>query len=246
MTVAEKEKGTMLEAKGTKTPEVEGKTPVSEKVSSEQAQKLYTQAELDAMLHAAKSEAGRKAKEIEQERDTLKSQLSAKEQEIEDIQSERDSVRQQIEELTADDPKKFDLIKRDKELRDEQRQLRAEKQALEAEKQAHAETIRIASETMREITIWDVASEYEGGDAVRLKALADTVEATTEEKIREVANILWKPKGETERKEPEKETLKPYSGYTEGGAKDTSGLSATQKIALGLKEGSKYVTKTNE
>lgn len=237
------EKGTRPEAeeqpKGSSP--AESGTPGSEGKESpeKEPQKLYTQADLDAMVHAAKSEAGRKAKEVERERDNLKTQLSAKEGEIEDIQFERETLQKQIEDLSSDDPKKFDLIQKDKQLRDEQRSLKAGKQALEADKQAHQEDIRIATETMREINIWDVASEYEGGDAVRLKALADTMEKNSLEEIRGVAEILWKPKGTKPKgEEPggKQAPLKPYSGHTDGGQLDFSKLTPSEKLQRQLEK----------
>lgn len=47
-------------------------------------------------------------------------------------------------------------------------------QALEADKQANQERVKLADDTLREISIWEIAAEYESGDPVKLKDLCDT------------------------------------------------------------------------
>jgi len=212
----------MLDAKGIKTPEAKGKTPEPKEVSSKEAlPKLYTQAEADALVHAAKSETGRRLKEIEVERDSLKAQILSKDNALEDIQDEIKSAKQQIDELTSDDPAKFDLVKKQRELREQERQIKADKSAIEQEK----ESLKPAQETKREVEIWEVASSFEDGDPIKLKALADSFEAKSKERYQQIAEILgWKPKGAEVKTEPEIEPMKPYPGLTEGGAHSLGNL----------------------
>jgi len=64
--VTESNKGTMAEAEGSSAPEAEVKTPepastVSPKEETEKVEEkpIYTKSQADALIHAAKSEAGR-------------------------------------------------------------------------------------------------------------------------------------------------------------------------------------------
>ena len=194
----------------------------------------FTREQLQKFVSDALTDQGRKHKtELEpviRERDTLKSQLQEKETELTGITEERENLQKQIEELASGDPKKFDLIKKDRELRDRERKLKADAQTLEQSKQAHAERVKLADETLREISVWEIATEYEGGDATKLKGLVDTFGATSEEQIRKVAETLWAKKGAT----PGASALKPYSGMTTGGTENYDNLKPEEKISKGL------------
>ncbi len=219
MAVAEEIRtGTMPAPEGTKPPERKGKTPEAEsKVSPEQEERLYTQGQADALVHAAKSEAGRKVKEIEAERDTLKSQMSSNETKVADIQAERDSLQEQIEELSSTDPKKFDLIKRDKTLRDQQRKFKENEQKLVDREQKLGEREKKVSGFEREVLIETIADEYEDGDSAKLKKAVSAFDNPTEEQIRTIAEIIFTAKTETPEK-PKKPSLKPDSGKSRGGS----------------------------
>jgi len=248
MTVAEAKTGNIPQAGGTQHPSVPGKIPGEGKQVSSEETKMYTQKEVDALVHGAKSQAGRATQEIEVERDTLKSQVLRNERDLEEIQSERESLHKEIEELTSDDPKKFDVVKKDRELRERERIIRADAQELEKQKALHEGTVREAQQTMREIMLWEIALEYTEGDPVKLKALCDSSGATSEEKIREIPVILgWSLKAGKNPTTPKSATqpLKPYSGYTEGGKRDLSRLTPRQKMVEGLKEGSPIITQSN-
>ena len=218
MTVETTTPGTMPKAEGTKPPEVGGKTPETGKVSSGE-EKLYTQKQLDAFIHAAKSEAGRTAKEVEKERDTLKSQLTSKESEIEDIHSERESLQKQIEDLSSNDPKKFDLIKKDRELRERERKAKQKERDLEAKERANADRIAKADAFEVELLCEAVADEYEGGDSKILHSICKTAGVKDEGAIHNLADTLWSK--QTSPSKEGKEPLKTYSGYTEGGGKES-------------------------
>jgi len=220
LAVAEKEKGTMTLEKGQEksTPESEVKTPesVSRVSPEEEEQPIYTQKQSEALIHAAKSEAGRQVKAIETERDNLKSQIATKESELGDIQSERDSLQQQIEDLSSDDPKKFDLIKRDKNLRDREREVNGKISTLDDREQKLSEREKKVSGFELEVLIESVADEYEDGDSAKLKKALSVFENPTEEQARNIADIIFTNK--TEGAEEKPKTIKPDSGKTRGGS----------------------------
>jgi len=229
--VTEIEPGTMPDAKGIEAPEAKGKTPAPRKVSPEDELR-YSQNQLDDFVQRATSEAGRLKKEAEMERDTLKSQIQTKESELGSIQAERDSLQTQIEGLTENDPKKFDLVKQDKQLRERERTLTASLGTLEERERKVAEREEKVNSFNASVLIETIADEYEGGDTAQLKKMCATAGATTEESIREVATILW---GKAKAPSGEKKTppVKKVPGNTEGGG--TESLEELQRQAQNLK-----------
>ncbi len=239
MAVTESDKGTMTKVEGSSTPEAEVKTPdevstVSPKEKKVEEQPIYTQTQHDGLLQMATSEAGRLKTVAETERDEHKTKAEKAEALVEDIQAERDGLQTDIEGLTNDDPKKFDLVKRDKELRDAQRILKTATAELATQKKDNEGIVTTAKETMLEIAIWEAATEYKGGDPVRLKdSIADfekkfNIKISSVEQIHSVAASKWEKadgktpakKGENEEKEP-KEKLSLDLGGTHGGGEET-------------------------
>jgi len=209
--------GIMTEEKGQAkvSPETEVETPEQSEVSpEEQEPKIYTQKQADALVHAAKSEGGRKVKAAEIERDSYKSKLEVKESELADNATEIESLQAKFDDMAKEDPAKFDVAKELKSLREERKKLKADQTALATERQTYGEEVRVAKDTMREIRVWEIAAEYEGGDPVVLKNLCDTFEANTEEQIRKAADTIWTKPAE---KETKLKAPKPYSGKSEGG-----------------------------
>lgn len=193
--------------KGKETPLVKlGPTPKEEP-------KTLTIKEAEKLAQLARMDAGRERKEMEVERDSVKSQLTAKESELADVAEEGERLQSQIEDLTGDDPKKFDIIKKDRDLRERERKLKTDTHALEADKQANAGKVKLATDTLREVSIWEISAKYEGGEPVKLKELCDIFGATSDEQIVKVADTLWAKKD----KEPETPNLVAFSGRTSGG-----------------------------
>lgn len=219
MPVTEKEKGTMTEeeeqAKAASESKVKAPEPES-RVSAEEEPLVYTQKQADALVHAAKSESGRKSKEIEVERDNLKSQIETKESELGDIQAERDSLQTQIEELSSDDPKKFDLIKKDKDFRDRERQLKTRLSDFDKKERGLAEREKKLITFELDVLIEEVTDEYEDGDSARLKKALSVFENPTEEQVKNIADIIFSKKPEGP--EGEEKKLKPDSGKSKGGS----------------------------
>ena len=219
MAVAETEPGTMIEVVEPSTPTTKDKIPATEKVSPEDEPK-YSQNQLDLMLQQATSEAGRQRKDAETERDTLKSQIQTKESELGDIQAERDSLQTQIEGLTENDPKKFDLVKKDKDLRIGETKLKTDTQALEDERAKVNARAERADAFEAEVLMETIADEYEGGDKAQLQSMCKTAGAKTEDTIRQVADILW-GKAKTPTGKKTTTTLKKVSGNTAGGGTES-------------------------
>ncbi|KKK53799.1 hypothetical protein LCGC14_3091140, partial [marine sediment metagenome] len=223
------------EAEGASAPEAEVKTPAeASKVSPEgekvEEKPIHTQAQTEFLVHVAKSEAGRLQKIAEDERDEFKTKAEKADGMIEDIQKERDTIKAEIEELTSDDPKKFDLVTRENQLREAQRTLKTATEELATQQKDNETIVTSAKETLLEIAIWEVATEYKSGDPVKLKNLCATLGVTDEAKLREVADKLWekaeakapakKAEGEGGEKEV-KEKLNLDSGDTHGGGEAT-------------------------
>lgn len=228
MAVIKSEEGTTLEAEeqAKAASSEKGGTPdEASKVSpkAEQVEKpIYTQTQADALIHAAKSTAGRLQTDAETERDVYKAKDVKAAELIEDIQDERDRLQTHLDAITSDDPKKFDIIKLDKELRETQRTLKTGAADLATKNQESDERIKSANDTMLEIAIWEVATEFKGSDPMKLKNLCATLGITTEEKLREVAGNLWEkaepktPAKKAEDGEP-KAKLNLDDGETQGG-----------------------------
>lgn len=237
MGVEESKAGTIptVEGQAKAPPAAKGGTPESaSKVSPEETQKLYTQKEADALVHVAKSEAGREKKVLEDVVVNLKAQIQTKESDIEENATDIEKLQTKVEDLASNDPERFNAIKELRVARDERRQLKADRSALEDEKREHGETVKLAQSTLREITVFEVAAEYESGDAVKLKELCETFEAKSDEQIRKIADTLWTKKA-AESLKPATPPLKPYSGITEGGGLDFSKLTPDEKIKESLR-----------
>ena len=196
----------------------------------------YTEADITKAISDALAKQGREHKKaldsVTAEKDTFKAQFGAKESELTDIAEERKSLQSQIDELASDDPDKFNITRKDRELRERETTLKATAQAMETEKQAWGDTVKMAKDTLRETAIWEISGSYEGGDPVKLKELCVKFDINSEEKIREVADTLWAPKVE----KPQAPVIKADSGVTSGGGTDWRSLPPQQQIAYGLKQ----------
>lgn len=211
------------EGRAKATPDAEAKTPGSAStVSPEKGPPIYTQEQSDALVRAASKEAA--AHEAGRESKKTEATIASLNDQITDITAEREKIQAEIEELTKDDPGQFDLVKKDKDLRERERQLKTERTALDSEKQVHGEAIKLAQDTLLEISIWEIATEYDSGDPVKLKDnIAEfeekfKIKISDEEGIRTIADSIWAKKAkEPEKKEPGDASLKTFSGKTDGG-----------------------------
>ena len=216
--VTETVPGTTTEVVEPKASTTKAGTPATEKVSPEDEPK-FSQNQLDLMLQQATSEAGRLRKDAETERDTFKSQIQTKETELGDIQSERDTLQTEIEGLTENDPKKFNLVKQDRQLREREQKLTTDQTALEVREADVNTRLGKAEAFEAEVLMETVADEFEDGDKAQLVKMCTAAGAKTDETIRQIANILWgKAKTPTGEKKP---SLKKVSGETKGGGTES-------------------------
>jgi hypothetical protein len=168
------------------------------------------------------------------DRDSLKGQLGMKEGEIADLTTDRDAHKTTAEDLASEDTTRFNMVKREGALRTGEATLKTGLRQLEADKTTLTARTKVADDTLREITVMDVATakkDAEGnviGSPEKLKDICQSIGAVTEEQIQSVADTLW-PEAVTTAAAP----LKLLSGATSGGAPDLSGPDA--KIAEGLK-----------
>jgi len=184
----------------------------------EPSPKVYTQEQVDKLTQMASMKAGRDRKAIETERDTLKGKATDYENKIMAIEQERETLQKQIDDLGSQDPDKFALIKKDRELREGKRELQEGKRelqssltALEADKQSYSQQISEAKELDTLVNIYLVSEQFEGGDADRLADLCEKFGAETEEEIKSVAETLWS------KREEETPSMATDSGRTSGG-----------------------------
>ncbi len=208
-----------------------GNTPTKE------TPRTYTETEAQKMVSDALAAKGREHKTaldaITKERDTFKTQIDSITGELESLKSEREELEASVDQLSVNDPDKKKLTAALKENAEAARKLKADRLDLEADKQTHAEEVQMAKETRLEADCWEVAGEYEGGDAVKLKTLATLAKTTTREEVTALAATIWAKKASTEK------VLSgaPDSGATSGGSgiMDYNKLTPEEKIDYGLK-----------
>ncbi len=186
----------------------EGKNGIT---STDQTQ-TYTEDQVAKRISDELAKAGRDAKSLATKEATLKAQedaLKADKAKVDEWQAERD--RDELE-AAKDSPELLTLHQRKQALRQTEARLAEAKVAFEQEKQTHAEELATARETMREVTIWEIA----GTDLnpVKLKEACDKLGATTEEQIKVIADSLRPLKTEAVRAT---EALKVDSSVTTGG-----------------------------
>ena len=106
--------------------------------TTSQTPATYSEAEMQKAVSDALAKQGREHKAeltlVTSERDSLKGQIATKDSELEDIAEERKGLQSQIDDLTSDDPEKFNLVKKERGLRERESTLKAEKRTLEADK----------------------------------------------------------------------------------------------------------------
>lgn len=215
-------------------PSLEQKEP-----SPEQEPKTLTITEAKQLAQFARMDAGRVQKTAEDERDIAQTALAVKEVELTDIAEEREKLNTQIDELSSNDPAKFNIVKKDRDLILRENALKTERRAEEAKWKTNEERVKKAEDHLREIAINEIAANYEGGDAAKLVTLCKTFGANTEEEITKLADAIWSKKTPGT-PEPETPPLKPFSGRTSGGGGFTPDKKTPNET---LKEGFRQVKK---
>lgn len=210
------------------SPQVTGQTPEAPKgITSPQPITTYTEEQVKERekksISDALAEQGRKHKidldnAITKERASLAEHLKETKDKIAQLESE-------LDEMSQDDPDKKNLVRKIRALEETETSLKADRKVLdddkaahEAEKTSYQEEIARARATNFEIDVWNVAEEFDGGDAVKLKNACDKAKITTLEGARDLASALWTKK--TERKSEPLTSGPPDSGVTSGGSHD--------------------------
>ena len=194
--------------------------------TSPQVPETYTREQVQKLLSDSRAEQGRKHKAeldlIIRERESFKVKAEGNISELESNKAEVEKLQAKFDNLASDDPEKFDVAKELKAVREERRQL-------QAEKRTHGERIKKAERFETEILIQGIAEGYENADAGRLTELCSTLDITTEERIRKVADTLWSPKGQ-EPSMPEFPPMKADSGKTSGGSTNLGSLPPRERV----------------
>ena len=218
--------------------------------------KTYTEAEVKKFKSDALAEAGRKHKEelssIAKERDEYKSKLSELQSNVEETKADYEKTVKRVKELEDDletaigdnsDLKEIQSIKRklreaetqlESDYKEKAKAVKEEKEALSKEKEQWETEFNTFKASKFEQDVNEVANEYEGSDASRLKALCDKADKKSRSDIEEIASVLWSKKTG---KEEKKETTMPTDSGTGGGASyNWHSATPTDKISQGLKE----------
>lgn len=209
--------------------------------------RTFTEQQLKDEVNKARnevmSEAGKRYKPVEDENKTLKnenavlkSQLANNQTLIKSNQDAQDKLQKQIDDLSADDPDKQKFVKKLRDLESQEQKLKDDRAVLENDKTQHADTVKLASDTLREIAIWEIAADYEGGDPAKLKDLCDTFGANDKEQITKIAKTLWTPIAKAPPPEPGVPPVTADNGETRGGGTNLEDMSPTELIKLGLKQ----------
>lgn len=213
-----------------KTPKGKEPSPASKEPSPKEPPTTYTKEDIERAVQLARMQDGRERKALETERDDLKVQVQTKDTELANITEAKKKLEEQIDDLSSDDPDKVNFVKKLKDLTVQEQSLTARLRKLDTDEQAYGERIKKAESLETEVLILEIVEDYESADAEKLSAICSTLNATSEEQIRKVAETLW-----TKKPEPTTPPIATLTGTTEGGRPDYSGLSATKKIELGLK-----------
>lgn len=193
----------------------EGKQETSEK----QEPRLIPETEAQKLVSDALAKAGRDAKSLE----TRKAELDRQAQDIADWQAKKDEEERKAVESN---PELLDVYQQKKALKDKEAALKKRENELEQEKLAHQVEIESAREVQRDVDVFEIAQEYEGGDAMKLKNLCVTFNASTKEQIRKAADTLWEKK--TSQSSSEK--TKRDSGLTIGGGTRIGDLPPKERV----------------
>src|SRR3990167_10491014 len=196
--------------------EKEVKTPEDVSKLSPGEEPIYSQTQANLLLHAAQSEWGRQRTALEKDRDTYKSQAEKQQSDLADNAKDIEALQTKLDDMSSDDPQKFDVAKELKAAREERKQLKADRVALEDEKR----TLEPYKQEKRTRDIFDIAQEYEVDNYDKLYDLCDVTGANSEEQIRKIADTLWLKRGAEEEatKEKKPKAPKPFSGKSDGGS----------------------------
>jgi len=196
-------------------------TSGGEQGTSKQEPKLIPETEAQKLVSDALAKAGRDAKSLE----TKKAELDRQAQELTDWQARKDEEERKAVE---GNPELLDVYQQRKALREKEATFKKEQDEFEQKKLEHQVEVESAREVQRDVDIFDIVQEYEGGDAMKLKTLCVNFNATSKEQIRKAADTLWEKKGTQSSSDTTKQ--KRDSGMTIGGGARLSDLSPKDRV----------------
>ncbi len=211
------------------TPQGKEPSPVKGEITPEEEPKTLTVKDGAKLAEMASREAGRLRKTAETERDGFRTQSETLTSQVDTLTETIKTLESQIDDLTSNDPSRFEAIKVLREARAGLEALKTDRKVLDSDKEKYGERVTAAENHLREISINEIAADYEGSDSKKLKSVCDLAGANTAEEIKEVAETLWTNKD----KKPNIPTLLPFSGRTIGGG-DNLGDSPEAKVTRAL------------
>lgn len=188
--------------------------------TSKETPVTFTKEQVDKSVRDAKAEWFRQSK-----KDVDEAVTKAREEQAVSLKEHAARISEleaELDEAVSGDADKSEILKIKRELRSEQTKIKADRETLtqtQAERDKewadHQTEIQAARSEAFALIAWDVADEYDGSDAVKLKTICERAKNLTEEFAREMAATLWTKK--TEVKKPLVEGT-PDPGGTGGGA----------------------------
>ena len=206
-----------LQKSGRSSAEPEEKPPVA---------KTFTQEQVDKLLGEVQGKKDKTIASLTKERDTLKSQLEEVTTQAQQATELRKELEKDLDAAVSDNSDQSEILKLKRELRTavvaekdairkKEKELIDQKESHDKEWESRQSEITLARSENLAIIAWDIAEEYQGGNAEVLKGLCEDAGQLTEEFARKSAARLWPKK--TEIPNPLTEG-KPDPGGTSGGA----------------------------
>jgi len=190
--------------------------------TSDNEPQTFTKEQVEKEISDRLATAGRTAKQLEEKAKAFEAREQAlRDREEKIVQKEKEAEEKELAGAETDDDRM--RIKAKYSLKAENRKLVDERAAFEKERAAHADELRVANDTKKEILIWDIAREAKV-DAIYLKDVIEEFNLTTEEQFKAIAKRL--------KLGVEKSPLRPDSGKTKGG-ENWRDLSADEKLRKG-------------
>ncbi len=200
-------------------------SPKENESNSQQTPRIYTEAEHKKAVEDAIAQYGDRIKReridpIAKELETFKLQVQNKDTDIADNTAEIDRLQARIDDMASNDPERYDANKEFKAAKEERKQLKLERRSLQEKELTYGERIKGVESIEREALIQGLIKDYEGGDLDKLKKISETTAATSEVKIREIADTIGSKRAPV--RVPTTPVLNPASSKTLGGGASES------------------------
>ncbi len=184
-----------------------------------------TQEDVDKAINDALARAGRDAKSLE----TWEKSLKSKEASLSGLEQEREDIKTQLAELAEQDPDKFNVVQKSRELKNKEMKLKEQEATLNTSIAEHEAVIKKASAWEFSQMLTTIVVEYEGLTAEKLLTACTKLGITDEAKARDLAETIGTKKAVAE--QPRKPSPNPVdSGKTSGGGDNLASLSPGDRV----------------